>query len=159
MYIYFEEKDLQIVDSLNEEDLVNNMDFPEIFLQFSSRITKHSNEYLSCRILIEINYISAQISQLWHKYIEMIRYFPMEVNHILSYEFHIEYKEKLSLFLKKSTVRVEDTSNLLIPIDNKIAETNRANAIEIRKVNTEAIKQDLVKTFLIILTKNHFIYT
>ena len=123
------------------------MDFPEILLQFSSRIIKHSNEYVSCRILLEINFISAQIYQLWHKYIEMIRYFPLEVNHILSNEFHINYKEGLSLFMKKSTVRVTDTSNLLIPIDNKIAETNRANAIEIRKLNMENIKQDSVKLF------------
>ena len=144
MYIYFEDNDIHTVDSLNEEDLVNTMNFPTIFLEFCTRISKHSTEYISCRILLEINFISSQIYQLWHKYIEMIRYFPMEVNHILYNEFYIKYKDDLSLFLKRSTVSVTDTSNLMIPFENKIAQTNKANAIEIRKANIDALKPDSV---------------
>ncbi len=90
---------------------------------------------MSCRILLEINFVSAQLCQLWHKYIELIRYFPLEANYILNNEFYSKYKDGLSLHIKKSIVSVTETANLLIPIENNISEINKTNANDIRKSN------------------------
>jgi len=67
-----------------------------IFLskKFSDRIIDFSCDYVASRILIEINFIGCQIYQLWHKYIEMMRYFPMQTNFIFSVIYYNSYREE-----------------------------------------------------------------
>lgn len=113
------------------------MEFPQEFLNLSQRISEFSIEYISCRILVEINFISSQTYQIWHKYIELIRYFPLEVDYILKNLFHTKYKENLMLYLKKSYLNITETANLMIPIGNNISDINKNNSIEIRKTNKE----------------------
>lgn len=77
----------------------------------------------------------------------MIRYFPLETNFILSNEFYSKYKENLSMYLKRSIVNVTDAANLLVPIENNIADINRSNAVEHRKFNIETLKSDGVNIY------------
>lgn len=65
-----------------------------VISKISSRISDCTSEYISARLLIEINYIAGQIYQLWHKYIELIRYFPQQTNFILQNDYNLNQKEK-----------------------------------------------------------------
>jgi hypothetical protein len=123
------------------------VEFPPEFLNLSQRISEFSIEYVSCRILDEINFVSSQVYQLWHKYIELIKYFPLEVDYILNNEFFTKYKENLLLYLKKSVVNITDTANLLIPIKNNLADMNKNNALEIRISNKEILKPGAVRIY------------
>ncbi len=62
--------------------------------KLSNRINDFTSEYVSSRILLEINFIAGQIYQLWHKYIELIRYFPTQANYLLEIDFLAKYKEE-----------------------------------------------------------------
>ena len=90
MTIYSEEKDRDYIDQE-----IENFD-EDIFIchKFSDRIIDYSCDYVASRILMEINFIGCQIYQLWHKYIEMIRYFPMQTNFILSVIYYNSYREE-----------------------------------------------------------------
>ena len=90
MNIYFEDKDKDFLQAEIEEFDIN------IFKskKFSDRIIDISSDYVASRILMEINFIGCQIYQLWHKYIEMIRYFPMQTNFILSTIYYNSYREE-----------------------------------------------------------------
>ena len=43
-----------------------------------------------------------------------------------------KYKEDLNKFVKKSVVNVNDTMNLLLPVENNIAELNKIGSVELR---------------------------
>jgi hypothetical protein len=43
-----------------------------------------------------------------------------------------KYKEDLHKFVKKSVVNVNDTMNLLLPVENNIAELNKTGSLELR---------------------------
>jgi hypothetical protein len=62
--------------------------------KFTGRILDHTSEYVSSRLLLEINIVSSQINQLWHKYVEIMRYFPYQSNFILHNEYINKYKDR-----------------------------------------------------------------
>ena len=98
----------------------------------SKRIKEFGKDYIGFRIFQEINFVSSQISYIWHKYIELIRYFPGSTNFIMMMEFKSKLKEDLFKFLKKAIISISETSSLLIPIEVKLQEHNNTQANEIR---------------------------
>jgi hypothetical protein len=61
--------------------------------KLSLRVTNTTSDYISQRLLLEINFIGGQIYQLWHKYIELLRYFPLQANFILQNDYVVKYKD------------------------------------------------------------------
>lgn len=125
LIIYTEEGEETI--ELNSIDEMNNK-----IKCVSKRIKEYSKDYIGFRIFQEINFISSQISYIWHKYIELIRYFPGSTNFIMMMEFKSKLKEDLFKFLKKAIISISETSSLLIPIEVKLQEHNNTQANEIR---------------------------
>ena len=70
---------------------------------------------------------------MWHKYIELMRFFPGPVNFILMMEAKGKLKEDLFKFLKKSIISISETSSLLLPIESNLQEHNNSQATEIRQ--------------------------
>jgi hypothetical protein len=66
-----------------------------------------------------------------------MRYFPTQTNFIFLNEHLSKYKDDLGKFLKKSIVNVTEDTNLLLPIENNIAELNKNNANEMRSILIE----------------------
>jgi hypothetical protein len=94
LIIYSEDDDKEVINfnCLNNENDLQSFD--RKILGFYNRITDHTSDYVSSRILLEMNYIGAQIQQLWHKYLEFIRFFPSQFNFILETEYFVKYKEE-----------------------------------------------------------------
>ena len=136
LIIYSEEKD-QAVDVSNEDNL---NEIIRKIKSLSRRIKDFSKDYVGFRIFQEINFISAQIGYLWHKYIELIRFFPGPVNFIMMMEFNNKLKEDLFKFLKKNIISITETSSLLLPIESNLQEHNNSQANEIR--------QNLIQNYL-----------
>jgi hypothetical protein len=100
--------------------------------KFSSRLKNLESEYVGNRLMLEINFVSAQLTQLWHKYIEILRFFPSQSNYILQNEYMLKYKDDLFKFMKKSIISIIDTGTLLLPIENNLGDLNKTTAEEMR---------------------------
>ena len=129
LIIYTEEKD-ENIDVSNEENIT---DVIFKIKNVSRRIKDFSKDYIGFRIFQEINFISSQIGYMWHKYIELMRFFPGPVNFILMMEAKGKLKEDLFKFLKKSIISISETSSLLLPIESNLQEHNNSQATEIRQ--------------------------
>ncbi len=82
--------------------------------------------------------------QLWHKYIELIIYFPNQANFIFKNEFYTKYKEELAKYMKKSIINVSETINLLLPVEHNIGEVNKNASIELRNALNESYNKPAV---------------
>jgi hypothetical protein len=114
-------------------------------IKLSNRIEDFTSDYISSRIITEINFISGQLAQLWYKYIEIIRYFPTESNFMFICDYNAKHKENLLFFVKRSVVNITDTTNLIIPVENNIGDINNAFAKEMRKSFATSFKSENVK--------------
>ncbi len=130
LIIYSEEGDGKIISLHSEEDLGDIM---RSIQNLSERISDHSKDYVGYRIFKEINIISSQVLYLWHKYIELIRYFPAPVNFIMKLDFRKQLKDDLFKFLKKSTVQIPDSSSLVYPAEENMQSINNNLAEEMRQ--------------------------
>ena len=138
LIIYSEEGDEKSVNLHNDDDLT---DVLEIIENLGKRILDHSKDYIGYRIFKEINVISSQVLYIWHKYIELIRCFPAPVNFIMQLDFTKKLKEDLKKFLKKSTVRIPDSTSLLYPAEENMQSINSNLAEEIRT----SLKESYIK--------------
>ena len=134
LIIYSEESDEKIINLHNDEDL---NDVLNSIQNLGQRITDHSKDYIGYRIFKEINVISSQVLYIWHKYIELIRNFPAPVNFIMQLDFTKKLKEDLKKFLKKSTIKIPDSTSLVFPSDANIQSINNSTAEEMRKTLKE----------------------
>ena len=130
LIIYSEESDEKIINLHNDEDL---NDVLNSIQNLGQRITDHSKDYIGYRIFKEINVISSQVLYIWHKYIELIRHFPAPVNFIMQLDFTKKLKEDLKKFLKKSTIKIPDSTSLVFPADENLQSINNSTAEEMRK--------------------------
>jgi len=141
LLIFTDEKEEKI--KLNNEDDLN-----EIFSQIqnlSKRIKDTSKEYIGFRIFKEINYISTQIGNIWHKYIELIRNFPLSVNFIFKLDFKKELKEGLFKFVEKAKINITDTYSLLFPIEKNLQNLNMSTALEKRENLKKIYKRPIIE--------------
>ena len=138
LIIYSEENDEKTINLLNDEDL---NDVLNSIKNLGGRISDHSKDYVGYRIFKEINVISSQVLYIWHKYIELIRNFPAPVNFIMQLNFTKSLKEDLFLFLKKSTIKIPDSTSLVFPSEENIQSINNIQADKIRK----SIKETYIK--------------
>ena len=60
---------------IDESDF-NFQENKPILRRFSKRLASLNVDYVLNRVLMEISLVSAQLNQLWHKYLELLRYFP-----------------------------------------------------------------------------------
>jgi hypothetical protein len=134
LIIYSEETDEKIINLHNDEDL---NDVLYSIQNLGERISDHSKDYIGYRIFKEINVISSQVIYIWHKYIELIRNFPAPVNFIMQLDFTKKLKDDLKKFLKKSTIKIPDSTSLVFPSEENIQSINNAKADEIRKTLKE----------------------
>ena len=141
LLIFTDEKEEKI--KLNNEDDLN-----EIFSQIqnlSKRIKDTSKEYIGFRIFKEINYISTQIGNIWHKYIELIRNFPLSVNFIFKLDFKKELKEGLFKFVEKAKINITDTYSLLFPVEKNLQNLNMSTALEKRENLKKIYKRPIIE--------------
>ena len=141
LLIFTDEKEEKI--KLNNEDDLN-----EIFSQIqnlSKRIKDTSKEYIGLRIFKEINYISTQIGNIWHKYIELIRNFPLSVNFIFKLDFKKELKEGLFKFVEKAKINITDTYSLLFPVEKNLQNLNMSTALEKRENLKKIYKRPIIE--------------
>ena len=141
LLIFTDEKEEKI--KLNNEDDLN-----EIFSQIQnlSKIIKDtSKEYIGFRIFKEINYISTQIGNIWHKYIELIRNFPLSVNFIFKLDFKKELKEGLFKFVEKAKINITDTYSLLFPVEKNLQNLNMSTALEKRENLKKIYKRPIIE--------------
>ena len=134
LIIYSEETDEKIINLHNDEDL---NDVLNSIQNLGGRISDHSKDYIGYRIFKEINVISSQLLYIWHKYIELIRNFPAPVNFIMQLDFTRKLKDDLKKFLKKSTVKIPDSTSLVFPSEENIQSINNSTADEMRKTLKE----------------------
>ena len=134
LIIYSEENDEKTINLHNDEDL---NDVLNSIQNLDERISDHSKDYIGYRIFKEINVISSQLLYIWHKYIELIRSFPAPVNFIMQLDFTRKLKEDLNKFLKKSTVKIPDSTSLVFPSEENMQSLNNATAEEMRKTLKE----------------------
>jgi hypothetical protein len=130
LIIYSEETDEKIINLQNDEDL---NDILNSIQNLGERISDHSKDYIGYRIFKEINVISSQLLYIWHKYIELIRNFPAPVNFIMQLDFTRKLKDDLKKFLKKSTVKIPDSTSLVFPSEENMQSINNTTAEEMRK--------------------------
>ncbi len=141
LLIFTDEKEEKI--KLNNEEDLN-----EIFSQIqnlSKRIKDTSKDYIGFRIFKEINYISTQIGYIWHKYIELIRNFPLSANFIFKLDFKKELKEGLFKFVEKAKINITDTYSLLFPVEKNLQNLNMSNAIEKRENLKKIYKRPIIE--------------
>ena len=141
LLIFTDEKEEKI--KLNNEEDLN-----EIFSQIqnlSKRIKNTSKDYIGFRIFKEINYISTQIEYIWHKYIELIRNFPLSTNFIFKLDFQKELKEGLFKFVEKAKINITDVYSLLFPVENNLQNLNMSNAIEKRENLIKIYKRPIIE--------------
>ena len=150
LLIFTDEKEEKI--KLNNEEDLN-----EIFSQIqnlSKRIKDTSKDYIGFRIFKEINYISTQIGNIWHKYIELIRNFPLSVNFIFKLDFKKELKEGLFKFVEKAKINITDTYSLLFPVEKNLQNLNMSTALEkrenLKKINQSTDKKSLLDSNILI---------
>ena len=134
LIIYSEETDEKIINLHNDEDL---NDVLNSIQNLGERISDHSKDYIGYRIFKEINVISSQLLYIWHKYIELIRNFPAPVNFIMQLDFTRKLKDDLKKFLKKSTVKIPDSTSLVFPSEENMQSINNSTAEEMRKTLKE----------------------
>ncbi len=130
LIIYSEENDEKSINLHNDEDL---NDVLNTIKNLGERISDHSKDYIGYRIFKEINIISSQVLYIWHKYIELIRNFPAPVNFIMQLDFTNNLKQNLFKFLKKSTIKIPDSTSLVFPSEENIQTINNTQADQIRK--------------------------
>ena len=138
LIIYSEENDEKTINLHNDEDL---SDVLNSIKNLGGRISDHSKDYIGYRIFKEINVISSQVLYIWHKYIELLRNFPAPVNFIMQLDFTKNLKEDLFKFLKKSTIKIPDSTSLVFPSDENMQTINNTEAEKIRK----SIKDSYIK--------------
>jgi hypothetical protein len=141
LMFYSEEQDDKII-------LTNDEDLREVVSKvknLSNRIKDTSKDYIGFRIFKEINFISSQIGYIWHKYIELLRYFPGPANFIFKLNFKKELKECLTKFLYKNTINITDMKHLLLPNENNLQDINNKKALDTRKTLSETYKRPLIE--------------
>ena len=127
----------------SEPDDLENFDFVETSINFfvtkrntikclSKRIYSKEIDYVLSRILIETNFISLQISQLWHKLIELIRLFPNEYNFLMQYNYYDAYSQELCKFIRKSSVSIVDNTTIIYQLENNQLKLNENLSSEVR---------------------------
>jgi len=67
-------------------------------------------EILCSSVMNEINFISLQLFQLWHKYIDLLKISPRFIGAVLGFEYNQKMKQRWNQFIQKKHKLSEDPS-------------------------------------------------
>lgn len=124
---------------------VNEMNFnytenKALLRRFSKRLHSLNVEYVLLRVLLEISLVSSQLMQLWHKYLEFLRYFPNEYSFIMEQSMLKGFTEELSKFNKKHSTYISNEMNFVFQTDN--------NQLKINSDISEKLRNNIIKVFI-----------
>lgn len=131
LLLYNDDTESVIIDSTSTAYNSNNNLIKDIKL-LSKRLSQFNPDYVLSRIMAEIGFISAQVQQIWQKYIEMLRYIPGEYSYIMNKSFYKSYITEISKFNIKSIVTITDNNSLIIPIESNQLKLNLQSSFEYR---------------------------